>query len=243
MNFYLKVFSVFLVSLFVFTGGMLWAAGDQKVGIINHVDKSSGEIIVGSPSAATELQMGDQLYFRIDGKIVLLKVVFPMQTIAKCKAEGKNKVLWIKAAQGMTVYRYSKASEESSSDESTDKTAIIKPAIDPASVDVGDPVFALWTDGHFYPAKVTAVNGNLISVFYPDNYNHTVTSGGYMLNRHQYKAGDKVISMWTNLKWYPGTIGEVNGNKLFILYDDGDKLLVEHGWVVPLDIYQGRINP
>ena len=111
-----------------------------------------------------------------------------------------------------------------------------------SAVKVGDPVFAQWSDGHFYPAQVTSVSGKNCRIYYPDGYDYSVGPGQYMLNRHTYRTGEKVIAMWTNKKWYSGTIGEIQGNRLFILYSDGDKLWVEHGWVVPLDIYNGKMN-
>lgn len=112
-----------------------------------------------------------------------------------------------------------------------------------AIVSIGDPVFACWTDGHFYPATVTATEGKSCKVHYPDDYDHIVWTGEYMRNRYRYKIGEQVVSMWNDKKWYPGRVGGMKKDTLHIFYDDGDKLWVNHGWVVPQTIYNGRINP
>ncbi len=83
----------------------------EKIGEIKQLVMKTGEVIVGSPTAGSDITMGDLLYIRIEKKIVLLRATFPMQTIAKCKAEGKNHALWTKAVIGMSVYRYKKGIE------------------------------------------------------------------------------------------------------------------------------------
>lgn len=113
---------------------------------------------------------------------------------------------------------------------------------DRSTVKTGDAVFAQWSDGHFYPAKITGVSGTSVSVYFPDGYNYTVGPGQFILNRYKYTVGEKVVSMWTNKGWYPGKIAEIKGNQYHIFYDDGDRLWVEHGWIVPRDIYDGRLR-
>lgn len=88
-------------------------SGQIKVGEVTGVDKKSGEIIVGSPSSGDTIKMGDLLYVRIDGKIVQLRAVFPMMTISKCKAEGKNRALWKMINKGMPVYRFTDGTTDS----------------------------------------------------------------------------------------------------------------------------------
>lgn len=87
--------------------GILYSqAGEIKVGEVTGIDKKSGEILVGSPKAGDDIKMGDLLFVKINGKIVELRAVFPMMTIAKCRAEGKNRSLWKNIEKGMPVYRY-----------------------------------------------------------------------------------------------------------------------------------------
>lgn len=80
----------------------------EKVGEVKQVDQSAGVVVVGSPTAGSDIKMGDLLYMRIDSKVVLVRATFPMQTVAKCKPEGKNRDIWTKAEKGMPVYRYNK---------------------------------------------------------------------------------------------------------------------------------------
>jgi len=88
------------------TGTLYPQSEGERVGQITQVNMKTGEIIVGSPSAAKDIKMGDLLYVRIEYKVVQLRATFPMQTVAKCKAEGNNRKLWTKAVKGMPVYRW-----------------------------------------------------------------------------------------------------------------------------------------
>jgi hypothetical protein len=98
--------------------GVLHAQTDgAKIGVVSSIDLKTAEIIVRSPAAVNDMYMGDLLYLRIDGKIILLRVTFPMQTVSKCKAEGKNRALWVKVGKGMTVYRYREGIEDKSTGE------------------------------------------------------------------------------------------------------------------------------
>lgn len=101
------------ITLTITASGVLHSQTDGvKIGVVTGIDQKTAEIIVGTSTAANDIKMGDLLYLRIGGKIVLLRVTFPMQTISKCRAEGKNRALRAKAVKGMTVYRYMKGIEE-----------------------------------------------------------------------------------------------------------------------------------
>lgn len=98
------------VLLIFISAGMLHSESDgEKAGVIKQIDKKKGEIFVGSIKSVNDVQMGDLLYVRIDGKVVQLRVEFPMQTMAKCRAAGENRELWTKIENGMQVYRYNKS--------------------------------------------------------------------------------------------------------------------------------------
>jgi hypothetical protein len=107
---------IFLVTAIITlpTAGILHSQSEGvKVGVVQVIDKKSGEIIVSSPTAGDDIKMGDLLYVLIDGKVVQLRSTFPMMTVSKCKPEGKNRALWAKAEKGMKVYRYKKGIEDS----------------------------------------------------------------------------------------------------------------------------------
>jgi len=94
--------------LFTFAAAiMLYSqTGGTKAGVVIGINKQSGEILVGSPDAGDDIKMGDVLFVIIDGKTVQLRVIFPMMTQAKCRAEGNNRVLWKKIEKGIPVYRH-----------------------------------------------------------------------------------------------------------------------------------------
>ncbi len=98
---------LFITVLMLVLSGLLYSQSEgKKVGTVKQVNKKTREIVVGSSSAAKDIKMGDLLYVRVEGKVVRLRATFPMQTVAKCRAEGKNKALWGHIARGMDVYRY-----------------------------------------------------------------------------------------------------------------------------------------
>jgi len=124
MNFKCKTALIIVIT--IAAAGILHSQTEGvKVGVVQDIDKKAGVITVASPTAGTDIKMGDLLYVRIDGKLVQLRATFPMMTIAKCKAEGKNRALWTKAEKGMTVYRYKKGIDDNAAigkDETTADT-------------------------------------------------------------------------------------------------------------------------
>jgi hypothetical protein len=51
--------------------------------------------------------------------------------------------------------------------------------------------------------------------------------------------GDRVLAMWEPEWQYPGTVGDVKGQSLFIFYDDGSRDWVPVAAVRPLDVQPG----
>lgn len=103
-NLILILFSVFLAFSVIILKNSI--AESSMLALVNSIDYSKGEIIITTKGRGDTVKMGDLLYIKIDGNIVLLRAVFPMMTITKCKAEGKNSYLWRKAEKGFPVYRY-----------------------------------------------------------------------------------------------------------------------------------------
>jgi len=86
----------------------------------------------------------------------------------------------------------------------------------------GDRVLALHEDAYWYPGTVTNVDGNVLHISFDDGDRATVDSE--RVNKLNWGAGDKVECRWPgDGKNYPGTFVEVKGEKVRIVYDDGDK--------------------
>ena len=47
--------------------------------------------------------------------------------------------------------------------------------------------------------------------------------------------GDRVLALWEDAFWYPGTVAAVDGNVLTIKFDDGDQATVDAERVQKLD--------
>ena len=56
-----------------------------------------------------------------------------------------------------------------------------------------------------------------------------------------YDKGDRVLALWEDAYWYPGTVVAVAGNVLTIEFDDGDKATVDSERVNKLDWQAGDI--
>ena len=56
-----------------------------------------------------------------------------------------------------------------------------------------------------------------------------------------YDKGDRVLALWEDAYWYPGTVVAGDGNVLTIEFDDGDKATVDSERVNKLDWQAGDI--
>ncbi len=50
-----------------------------------------------------------------------------------------------------------------------------------------------------------------------------------------YEKGDRVLALWEDAFWYPGTVQSQDGNVVLIYFDDGDKATVDSERVNKLD--------
>ncbi len=86
----------------------------------------------------------------------------------------------------------------------------------------GDRVLVLWEDAFWYPGTVTAVDGNVLTINFDDG--DVATADSERVNKLDWGAGDKVECRWPfNNQNYPGTFVKVEGEKVRIVFDDGDK--------------------
>jgi hypothetical protein len=79
---------------------------DLSSRVLGKVYKLSGsEIVVAVSSPRNTVQMGDVIFVVIDGEKVFLDVVFPMQTVSKCRLQKKSAKFAGKIKTNMSVYR------------------------------------------------------------------------------------------------------------------------------------------
>jgi translation initiation factor IF-1 len=111
-----------------------------------------------------------------------------------------------------------------------------EPAATPEPLKAGDRINAKWTDGHWYPAKITKVNSNgTFDVKYDDGTKEKGLKAARVRARKPaatapvdpsapLMAGDRITAKWTDGYWYPAKITKVNDNGTFdVKYDDGTK--------------------
>ncbi|MFA5624264.1 MAG: tudor domain-containing protein [Bradymonadales bacterium] len=88
--------------------------------------------------------------------------------------------------------------------------------------DKGDRVLGLWEDAYWYPATVVKIDGKILTLAFDDG--DKATFDPERVNSLDWEAGDKVECRWPgDNKNYPGVLVKRNGDKVRIVYDDGDK--------------------
>lgn len=95
-----------------------------------------------------------------------------------------------------------------------------------------DWVAAQWTNGAWYLAKISATDGDRISVDYADGDKGIVAPGQIrrLLARMPVTVGQSVLAVWKNKRFYPGKVSEIRDDGVLVAWDDGDEpLLVPHG--------------
>jgi hypothetical protein len=75
-----------------------------RIGKIYQVHRKSGEIVV--QSVTPDIRMGSRLYTRVQGKAVIMKATFPMQTVVKCRLEGQHGKYLASLKISMPVHKY-----------------------------------------------------------------------------------------------------------------------------------------
>ena len=96
--------AILCTAFLVLTVGGSFAQQDgDRLGEVRKIDKASGEILVSLPASRNDIKVGDLLYAKVKDEYVVLRATFPMQTVVKCRAEGKNRALLM--SPGAPVYR------------------------------------------------------------------------------------------------------------------------------------------
>lgn len=102
-----KKILLYLVFIFITIGITAIAGGE--VGKIGDIDLSRKEIIVNVKSG-TDLKLGDLLEVNSSNGKIIMNVIFPMQTIARCRIKGTGKLSDLN--KGMTVSFYNSEGKE-----------------------------------------------------------------------------------------------------------------------------------
>jgi hypothetical protein len=88
---------------------------------------------------------------------------------------------------------------------------------------VGDRVLADWThDEYWYPATIRSIEGERVYIYFDDGAKEWSTSE--RLLPIDIELGDYVYCRWKGGPYYyPGRIARMQGEKIYVQYDDGDK--------------------
>ena len=104
--------------------------------------------------------------------------------------------------------------------------SIIGPTSAQTTFGAGDTVLAYWEGNNLYfvgtVVEKSAANGTY-KIIFADGDQAVLASN--LVRKMDIAVGSKVMAMWSDKKYYPGTVAKIVGGALFINYDDGDK-----GW-------------
>ena len=92
------------------------------------------------------------------------------------------------------------------------------------SYKVGDAVAAKWSDGNYWTAKITAMDGDKYTIMYDDGTNGSVTKADMkpLAQKSDLKVGDHVWAVWSgNARMYEGTVTELQDAGAIIKWNDG----------------------
>jgi hypothetical protein len=78
----------------------------DMLGKISRVDAAKNEVVISSPRAAEKFVLGDRLVVRVGKEQIILRVVFPMMTLAKCSVDQSSAGKIGLLAAGQLVYRF-----------------------------------------------------------------------------------------------------------------------------------------
>jgi hypothetical protein len=101
---------------------------------------------------------------------------------------------------------------------------------------VGTTVCAKWSSS-WYEAVITGIAGAKYNVKYGDGATGTVTEAEIKLpsKKNEVKIGDKVLAVWTSVRYYEGTVNAVTADGCIVKWNDGSTpSLAKWGKVVKL---------
>lgn len=107
----------------------------------------------------------------------------------------------------------------------TTENATPTPAASSSPFKVGQPVAATWTDGNFWLAKVTAVDGDQIEVQFADDQSKLKVPAADIqpIEEKNWAVGSDVLAVWTSGRFYPGQITEADGTTYTVKWQDGSE--------------------
>ncbi|MBP7738727.1 MAG: hypothetical protein KA369_22320 [Spirochaetes bacterium] len=86
----------------------------------------------------------------------------------------------------------------------------------------GDRILGQWSDGQWYPARITGMEGADFNVSFDDG--DTAVLPASKIRKIDWKVGTRVQCNWKRGgMYYKGTITRMQGESIHISYDDGDQ--------------------
>jgi hypothetical protein len=97
-----------------------------------------------------------------------------------------------------------------------------------SAFEIGDSVLAFWEPNKLYYVgtiveRDSTVKGGAYRIIFADGDQAVVPTA--KIRELNITEGSIVLAMWSDKRFYPGTVAKIVGSALFIHFDDGDK-----GW-------------
>jgi len=94
--------------MFCFFSGMVpvYAQSDVRLGSIAKINPVTKEILISSPRAAEKFKLGDRIYVQSGTDRIVMRVTFPMMTVAKCVIDPSHRGKFAMLQTGQAVFGY-----------------------------------------------------------------------------------------------------------------------------------------
>lgn len=184
MRYHTTRFAIVLHAIILCWYSTAQTADGPTIGTVYEVNRGSGEIVVQTIGTAGAIQMGVRLYTRIDGRAAVMKAIFPMQTIVKCRMEAQYRKYLGNIQKGMPVYKYATGIEKDSG-----KTAE-QPDAGTSKI-VGGIVLVYIPGGNFMmgakdsPEEIHRRYGGESKWYLTEHPRHKVTVDGFWMGRYE----------------------------------------------------------
>ncbi len=94
-----------MVAVIVLISSVLYSDGG-RIGKVYTVSPARGEVVVSLSKDTKAVRMGSKMYLKLGERVVVMKAVFPMQTVVKCSLEKKYRPEIGRIKKGMPVFAY-----------------------------------------------------------------------------------------------------------------------------------------
>jgi hypothetical protein len=100
------------------------------------------------------------------------------------------------------------------------------------SINTGDSVAAMWSDGNYYIGTVKSGKGESFHILFEDGDKLTVNAAKIFVIHadNELHVGDHVMAVWKEARMFPGVVLAVGHETCLVKWDDGETPMEVGKW-------------